>query len=222
MQKMISFEKMYEYETGFNLTADSERFGKFLTHYEMYKRILEVPGEIVECGVFRGTSLTRFAAFREMLETGDSRKIIGFDNFNSDYPDTSWDEDQAQREKWMATAGSDSITTDQLEYVFNTHNYKNYEFIAGDITKTLPEYVDKNPQLKIALLNIDIDFVESTYCSLDNLFDKVVPGGIILFDNYGAFHGDTKGTDMFFESRDIKPTLKRFSFNSRPSYYVKD
>lgn len=219
---MINFDRMYEYETGFNLTANTERFGKLLTHYEAYKKVLEVPGEIVECGVFRGTSLTRFATFREMLETGDSRKIIGFDNFNSDYPDTNWKEDQDQRQRWMQTAGSDSITVNQLEHIFKIHNFTNYDFIAGDITKTLPAYVNRNPQLKIALLNIDIDFVESTYCSLEYLYDRVVPGGIILFDNYGAFHGDTKGTDMFFESINIKPKLKRFSFNSRPLYLVKD
>ena len=222
MEKMVNFDKMYEYETGFNLTANTERFGKLLTHYEIYKKILDIPGEIVECGVFRGTSITRFATFREMLETSSSRKIIGFDNFNHTYPNTSWQEDQEQRKKWIESAGSDSITIEQLDSVFQAQNFKNYEFVAGDITKTLPDYVDRNPQLKIALLNIDIDFVESTYCSLKYLFNKVMHGGIILFDNYGSFHGDTKGTDMFFEENKIELKLKRFSFNSRPLYYIKD
>jgi len=221
MKNMIEFERMYEYETGFNLTSDTERFGKLLTHYELYKKIINLPGEIVECGVFRGTSLTRFATFRRMFETDASKKIIGFDNFDDVYPDTEWEEDQTQREKWMATAGSDSITVEQLKSVFDKKGFSNYEFIQGDLTKTLPKYVKNNPQLKVSLLNIDIDFVEPTYCCLDNLFDRIVPGGIISLDNYGAFHGDTKGVDMFFEERNLEKVFQKMSFASRPTYYVK-
>ena len=221
MKDMIQFEKMYEYETGFNLTSDTERFGKLLTHYEVYKKIVSLPGEIVECGVFRGTSITRFATFRRMFETDSSRKIIGFDNFNHIYPDTDYEEDQEQREKWMATAGADSITVEQLESVFETRGFGNYDFIEGDITETLPEYIEKNPHLKISLLNIDIDFVESTYCSLKYLFNRVVEGGVILFDNYGAFHGDTKGIDMFFQENNLQQIFHKLPYNSRPVYYIK-
>lgn len=222
MKNMINFDKMYEYETGFNLTSGPERFGKLLTHYEVYKKIINLPGEIIECGVFRGTSITRFATFRRMFETDSSRKIIGFDNFNDVYPDTGYEEDQEQRLKWMATAGSDSITVEQLENVFNHREFKNYQFIQGDLTETLPMFIEENPQLKVSLLNIDIDFVEPTYCSLNLLFDRVVDGGIILFDNYGAFHGDTKGIDMFFEERGLLKKFKKLSFNSRPVFYVKE
>lgn len=221
MKDMIQFEKMYEYETGFNLTSDTERFGKLLTHYEVYKKIVSLPGEIVECGVFRGTSITRFATFRRMFETDSSRKIIGFDNFNDIYPDTDYEEDQEQREKWMATAGSDSITVDQLESIFETRGFGNYDFIEGDITETLPKYIEKNPHLKISLLNIDIDFVEPTYCSLKYLFNRVVEGGVILFDNYGAFHGDTKGIDIFFQENNLQQVFQKLPYNSRPVYYIK-
>ena len=44
------------------------------------KLIKEVPGDIVECGVFKGESLTRFAHFRNLFGTNDSAKIIAFDN----------------------------------------------------------------------------------------------------------------------------------------------
>ena len=212
---------VYLYETGFHLTADSERYGKLLTHYEAYKKILNIPGEIVECGVYKGTSLTRFASFRNMFETSAARKIIGFDNFNSEYPDTKFIEDQPQREKWLATAGPDSITVPQLKKVFEQLNLDNHEFIEGNIEDTLPKYIEENPQLKIALLNIDIDFVESTYCSLQYLYDRVCRGGIILLDNYGAFHGDTLGVEKFFKEREIKMNFEKLSFVSRPVFMVK-
>ena len=45
---------------------------------------MDVPGAIVECGVFKGTSLARFAMFRELFGNTFSKKIIGFDIFNPD------------------------------------------------------------------------------------------------------------------------------------------
>ena len=57
MKSIFDKSRMYEYETGFSLTADSERYGKMLTHYELYKKIIDLPGELIECGVYRGTSL---------------------------------------------------------------------------------------------------------------------------------------------------------------------
>ena len=213
---------MYEYETGFSLTADSERYGKMLTHYELYKKIIDLPGDLVECGVYRGTSITRFAMFRNMLETNYSRKIIGFDNFDNIYPDTKWEEDHDAREAWIRNTGADSITVDQLRKVFDGFNYSNYDFIKGNLVETLPKYVLDNPHIRIALLNIDIDFVEPTYTALECLYDRVVKGGVILIDNYAAFHGDTKGIDMFFQNRGIKVCLNKLPFNSRPSFLIKE
>tara|TARA_Y100001978_G_scaffold194313_1_gene201318 strand:- start:331 stop:999 length:669 start_codon:yes stop_codon:yes gene_type:complete len=222
MEAFFDKSRMYEYETGFSLTANSERYGKFLTHYELYKKIIDIPGELVECGVYRGTSITRFAMFRNMFETNFSRKIIGFDNFDNIYPDTKWEEDREARESWIRNTGADSITVDQLKKVFKSFDYTNYDFVKGNLVETLPKYISENPHIRIALLNIDIDFVEPTYAALECLYDRVVSGGVILIDNYAAFHGDTKGIDMFFENRGIKVCLKKLPFNARPSFLIKE
>lgn len=80
---MIKYQKenAYEYENGFILTSAICRMGNFLSHYELYKKILDVPGEIVELGVFKGSSFIQFGTFRELLENENARKIIGFDVF---------------------------------------------------------------------------------------------------------------------------------------------
>ena len=109
-----------------------------------------------------------------------------------------------------------------MSNVFKEQGTKNYELIAGDITKTLPKYIKQNPHLKISLLNIDIDFVESTLCSLEYLYPRVSKGGIILLDNYGFAHGDTKGVDLYFKKIKKKPLIQRFPFTSRPCYIVKN
>ena len=58
--------KMYDYETNYHLTLDVSRLGKLIAHYEIYKMVMNVPGSIVECGVFKGTSLMRFAMYRQL------------------------------------------------------------------------------------------------------------------------------------------------------------
>ena len=115
-----------------------------------------------------------------------------------------------------------SISKAQIIKVFKKLGIKNYEIIAGDITKTLPKFIKSKPELKISLLNIDIDFVESTYCSLKYLFPRVSKGGIILLDNYGYAHGDTFGVDKYFKEINIKPKIRRYPFNTRPCYIIKE
>lgn len=219
MIELPDFAKMYEYETFFHLTMDAGRLGKLVAHYEAYQMVRRVPGAIVECGVFKGTSLTRFAMMRDLLDSTAAAKIIGFDVFGDEYPHTAYQEDHAQRERWIREAGPRSISKAQLETIFGQLGVKNFELVAGDVTQTLPEYVREHPELRISLLNIDIDFVESTLCSLEQLYPRVMPGGVILLDNYGAFHGDTVAVDSFF--RDKRVAIKRFPFVSRPCYIVR-
>ena len=168
MINMPDIKKMYEYETYYHLTLDVGRLGKFIAHYEAYRMAEEVPGAIVECGVFRGTSLARFAMFREMLGNRASAKIIGFDVFSDDYPDTAFQEDQAQRDHWISTAGPNSISVDQMAEVFARNQVHNVELVAGDILETLPAYCKEHPELRVSILNVDIDFVESTLCVLEH------------------------------------------------------
>ena len=82
----------------------------------------------------------------------------------------------------------------------------------------LDEYLDKNPHLKISLLHIDVDLYEPTKLVLEKLFKHVTKGGIIIFDDYGAFAGANKAVDDFFEGN---VEIKKLSFSNAISYIVK-
>lgn len=60
-------QKVFEYENGFYATADDRRFGKFIAHFKLYEKIINLPGAIVECGVFKGNSFFEFAHFRNLF-----------------------------------------------------------------------------------------------------------------------------------------------------------
>ena len=77
------FSKAFEYENNFYLSCDNTRISKIIAHYELFKMTMHLPGAIVECGVFKGASLVRFAGFRDLFGNSYSRKIIGFDIFGN-------------------------------------------------------------------------------------------------------------------------------------------
>jgi hypothetical protein len=220
MIKLPDFTKAYEYENDFYLSCDITRISKILAHYELYKKSLEIPGAIVECGVFKGASFVRFAMFRNLFENPYAKKIIGFDSFG-DFPETEFEADKKLREHIVKEAGLQSISADQLtEVLKNKECVHNTELIAGDITKTVPDYVEKNPQLKISLLNLDTDIYEPSATILEQLYPKIEHGGILILDDYGVFPGETKAVDDYFKGR--KVSIKKFPFCLTPSYIIKD
>lgn len=211
-------EKKWDYENGFYITSDISRIAKLIAHYELYKMIVELPGNIVEFGVFKGTSIIRFATYRELLESQISRKIIGFDAFGK-FPEQENPVDAKFIEEWEDTAGC-GIDIEDLRAIFQYKNLYNYEFIKGDIVETLPRYIEEHPELKIALLHIDVDVYKPTITILENLFDKVVRGGIIIFDDFGTEAGETQAIDEFFDDRDLR--IKKLSISHIPGYIIKE
>ena len=219
MIELPNFEKAFEYENNFYLSCDITRISKILSHYEIYKMIKEVPGEIVECGVFKGASFLRFAMFREIFGNPFSKKIIGFDTFGK-FPETNFQDDKKARNKFIDSAGEDSISKDQLFEILNQKNLNRHlDLIEGDITKTVPDYVKTNPELKISLLNLDTDIYEPAVSILENLYPRITKGGILMLDDYGTHPGETKAVDEYFENKNVE--IKKFPFAMTPSYIIK-
>ena len=219
MIELPNFEKAFEYENNFYLSCDITRISKILSHYEIYKMIKEIPGEIVECGVFKGASLLRFAMFREIFGNPFSKKIIGFDTFGK-FPETNFQDDKKARNKFIDSAGEDSISKEQLFQILNQKNLNRHlNLIEGDITKTVPEFVKTNPELKISLLNLDTDIYEPAVSILENLYPKITKGGILMLDDYGTHPGETKAVDEYFQNKNIE--IKKFPFAMTPCYIIK-
>lgn len=216
----IDINKSFEHENTFYLTTNSYRIGRALAHYELYKKCLKISGNIVELGVFKGVSFMRFIMFMQLFEGRFPRKIIGFDTFDY-FPKTKYEEDKKLLNSFIKqTNGGKSITIEELKNLILAKNFNNYELIKGDILKTVPTYIKDNPALKIALLNIDVDIYEPTKIAIEYLAPRVVKGGIIIFDDYGYFAGETKIADEYCKKFGFK--LKRFPFSKRPVYIVKE
>jgi len=219
MIKLPNFKKSFEYENNFYLSCDITRISKILSHYELYKMSSDVPGSIVECGVFKGASLCRFATFRELFGNPFSKKIIAFDIFGK-FPQTKFNQDKQFRKKFISHAGNTSISKNQLLKVLkNKGLQRNVELVQGDITKTIPKYLKKHPELRISILNLDTDIYEPAVTILENLFPRISKGGILLLDDYGTFPGETIAVEEYF--KDKKINIKKLPFSMTPAYVVK-
>jgi len=213
------FDRPFDHENNFYLTASPARTAKMLAHYELYKKSLSLPGAIVECGVFKGASLMRFGVYRHLFETEASRKIIGFDIFG-EFPDTAYEDDKSRLKKFWEEAGRESISKDGLMDALERQNISdNIELIAGDVHDTIPKYLKSHPELRISLLNLDTDVYEPAKCIMENLYERVVPGGIILLDDYAVWAGETNAVDEYLQSKNV--VIRKLPFAGTPAYIVK-
>jgi len=199
------------------LRGGARRVGKLLAQYELYKFILPLPGSIVEVGVYKGASLMRLAAFRALLENDHGRAIHGFDAFGTFPREELQDEDDVQFIERFEMAGGPAITRDALTDIMRENAVENVHLHEGDIFKTLPELLRARPELRIALLHLDVDVYEPTAFAFEQLFPRMVPGGLILVDDYGRVTGATRAADEFGRAHDLK--LRKLPFYDVPAFF---
>jgi hypothetical protein len=210
-------DRQWDYENGFYLTSHINRLGKLLAHYELYKSITHLPGHIVECGVFKGSSFIRFATYRSILESPFSRKLIGFNTFNY-FPKQTDVDDQKFIDRFQSEAGR-GISVGELAEILSQKSIEDFELIQGDIIETVPQYVLNHPELVIALLHIDVDVYEPSKVILQHLFDKVVSGGIVILDDYGTIGGETRAVNEFIVDRNL--SIEKLPLSHIPAFIRK-
>ena len=114
-----------------------------------------------------------------------------------------------------------SISLEKLQEVLELKGIENnLELVQGDVRETIPAYCESHPEFKIALLNLDTCTYDSSKVILEQLFPRVVTGGVVILDDYGAVAGETNADDEFFN--DLRPQIKKFRFSRSPCYLIKN
>jgi len=125
------------------------------------------------------------------------------------------------RKDFVEECGDQSTYSEQLLGVLEYKGCEeNVEMIEGDITQTIPEYIGKNPKLKISLLNLDADLYEPSVTVLEYLYPRLEKGGVLILDDYGVFPGETKAVDDYF--KDKRANIKKFPYTPTPSFLIKE
>lgn len=91
--------------------------------------------------------------------------------------------------------GGDGIPLPELERVLAHKALTNVELIQGDILDTVPRCAANHPELRIALLHVDVDVYGPSATVLRALFERVVRGGVVVLDDYATVAGETRAVD---------------------------
>jgi len=181
----------------------------------------QIPGDFVECGVWRGGSMS--AAAQTLLAAGDrARTLWMYDTFDGMSEPTDDDVDFLGQtaEQLMAQQDREDAKSvwcrSPLEQVKNTMAATGYplekiRFVEGKVEDTLP--IETPDQ--ISLLRLDTDWYESTRCEMEYLFPKLVPGGVLIVDDYGHWEGCRRAVDEYFSENNISMLLNRIDYTGR-------
>lgn len=203
----------------FTLTSPERIFA--LCEAVKYIIMHDIPGDIVECGVWKGGSMMAVARTLVQLQN-NHRNLYLFDTFEGMTPPSSKDISftgalASNMLDHALKGGQDSVwCCASLEEVKRTvtstgYDSKKIHFVKGKVEDTLPNQAPHT----IALLRLDTDWYESTRQELIHLFPRLSPGGVIIIDDYGHWQGARQAVDEYLQEHKIKILLNRIDYTGR-------
>lgn len=193
--------------------------------YSLYKAVEyiaknKIPGDIVECGVWRGGS-AMFMAYTLLSMKETERRIYLYDTYKGmtapSELDISFDNEPAKNE-YLANVEKDfnkwcyAPIDDVKGNLFSTgYPKEKLIFVEGDVKNTIPGIIPG----KISLLRLDTDWYELTHHELYHLFPRLSILGVIIVDDYGHWKGARKAVDKYFKENNITILLHRIDYTGR-------
>lgn len=209
----------------FSRYSSKQSIAKFLTKYEIFKKILDVNGSIIECGVLHGAGLFAWAKLSNILEpVNHTRRIIGFDTFDG-FPSLHKNDINTGTSDHLQKGGLKGSNYEYIKEIVKCYDINRpinhipkIDLVKGDICKTAEEYIKNNPHLVVSLLYLDLDIYEPTKKALELFVPHMTKGAIIVFDELNAeiFPGETIAVKEVLGIKNLE--IKRFPFDSYVSY----
>jgi len=184
----------------------------------MFEMALNVPGEIVEGGVFKGAGLMYWAKLVEIFAAGSRKRVIGFDVFAPfrQVPLQAEEKDVASRHDKIAEGISKADIAAIVEEARLAHRV---ELVEGDISQTAAAYVAQHYGFRISLLHLDLDTYAGTKAALIAFWPVVSRGGVVVLDEYGIpGMGESQAVDEFFADKEVRPMVVPYA--ETPTAYL--
>lgn len=224
-------EDIYEAFNRFIFSKDVKLIGKLLHRFKFFMETQHLPGDIVEVGVFKGSGMATFVKFLEVFMPNSNKKVVGFDIFDTDESSfilqTKDSEiDRNSMETVYSKVNNSELSLEavksRLESISDNVSDK-VKLIKGDVQETMPLFLQENPGFRASMIYIDVDIERPTYHALMNLWDRLLPGGVILFDEY-EYHlfSESVGVEKFLKDKGVKYNLKSTDWFAPTAYLRKE
>lgn len=174
-----------------------------------------IPGDFVECGVWRGGSVMMIALTLKSLGVTD-RDIYLFDTFTGPPSPTEADVDFSgisavdQEQQGIVWPKAD-VEEVRANLVVTGYAMDRFHIVPGDVLQTIPRAAPN----RLALLRLDTDWYESTRHELDHLFPRLEPRGALIIDDYGHYRGARRAVDNYLARQPVKYFLHRIDYTAR-------
>lgn len=183
----------------------------------------DVPGDFAECGVWRGGSVLAMILTLQQLGAED-REVHLYDTFEGMTEPTEHDTSPFHPpalELWESSSGRPwkeffDGRTNARSAVHETLLQTGYpaeliKLVEGPVERTLPGAAPE----RLALLRLDTDWYESTLHELRHLYPRLVPGGVLIIDDYGHWEGCRRAVDEYFSTEAAPLLLNRIDYTGR-------
>ena len=186
--------------------------------WELFRQVQGVKGDIVECGVGRGRSLITLSAINKLssvIERCDERRIFALDSFQG-FPEPTLKDASSRKPRkgeWSKSPNNQFLYSPQAikEVLRNADIDSEITYVEGFFDKTTLDFQSD----QIAILHLDGDLYESVLHPLNNLWEKVVIGGVVVIDDFlfdpkedEAFPGARRAVMEFLKGNNCFDYLK--------------
>jgi len=189
----------------------------FLARYELLKKIVGVPGHVLEFGVFNGSNLLFMAKVLRLLAPHDLRKLYGFDTFEGLQEFN--DKDGAATDDRGRYRGRREL----LERAIALHGFEEtIELVVGKIEDTLRGFLKDNAHHLYSFIYLDTDLYQSTQLVLQEIWPRLSPGGIIALDEgyHDRFPGEGVAAQEFLREHPGAYELGAMPFARQPMFFI--
>lgn len=197
------------------VTLQRQTLSRILYYDKLYRMIVDVPGVICEFGVQWGSTLAQLISLRGIYEPYNYRReIIGFDTFEG-FVNTSEERDGSHLSD--GDFGVYDGYEERLDEVLTLHenncpipHIKKFKLVKGDVSRTVPEWIEANPHAIVAMAIFDMDIYKPTRDALETILPRLTKGSVLVFDELGSpdFPGETTAVNEMVGLNNL--TLKHF------------
>ena len=215
-------QEFFDSFNNFINSDDTKIFNKLASKIHFLYKTKEIPGDIIELGVFKGTGIFAWLKALNFFSI-KNKKVIGFDLFDEKTLLKSIRTSDKQVMKKLFSQRNFKIKNYEkiLIKMLNINNFKNYEIIKGNVSTTVKKYIKKNIGFRVSLVNFDLDLFQPTYDCLKLLWPRLTKGGIFLFDEYAINEwSESDAIDKFIKKKNLK--IINTNLSSPTAYIIKN
>ena len=191
----VKYDECIEHFPAF---AGHMTLNRFLTLYELYKKVSGIAGHIAEVGVYKGFGSIGFAKLIQLFEPESLTMVHGFDHFRGTDVDTDAELQVAGGNLSSESILREIIELQKLDDIVKIHNL--------DARTGFPEFFDRYSHLRFKLVFLDSGTYDVTKASIEALWPRLNVGGIMIFDQYTneVAPGETRAIHEFLPNVKIE------------------